>query len=71
MDDLIQALNIFQKYLNNTNAYNPTHCEHDVMYVLDIDQNKVSDEDKIVLELLGFFWSDSEECFVSYRFGSG
>jgi hypothetical protein len=68
MGDLIKALQIFLKY---GNPEYPVHCEHDVMYIMEIDPNDVSDEDKAELDRLGFFVADSpEECFMSYRFGS-
>lgn len=69
METLIEALQIFLKYANPTY---PTHCEHDVMYVVAVhkDEDKVSAEDLEKLDKLGFFWSDDEECFMSYRYGS-
>ena len=65
MDDLIKALTIFRKY---GNPDNPTHCEHDELWVC-IDSDLVSDEDKEELDKLGFF-ENSEGGFKSYRFGS-
>lgn len=64
MKELIEALQIFLKYDNPTY---PTHCEHDVLWVL-IDPDLVSDEDKKRLGELGFFVED--DCFQSFRFGS-
>lgn len=67
MDDLIKALQIFRKYGNPTN---PTHCEHDIMYIM-IDPDIVSDEDKAALEELDFEPDhDITECFSSFRFGA-
>lgn len=68
MDDLIKALQIFRKY---GNPRCPTHCEHDVLQV-DIDPDKVSDDDKKTVESLGFYpgSGDREGTFYSYRFGS-
>jgi len=66
MDKLIAALQIFLKY---GNPKYPTHCEHDVLYI-SIDPELVSEEDKKELDELGFFHSESEECFMSHRFGS-
>lgn len=54
MKDLIKALNIFLKYKDN---YSPTHCEHDVLYVVGISYEEVSSEDKEELKELGFSWS--------------
>lgn len=66
MNDLIQALTIFAKY---GDPRSPTHCEHDVLYVM-INPEDVSEEDKGYLSKLSFEIHDSYECFVSYRFGS-
>jgi len=65
MDDLIKALQILRKY---GNPHNPTMCDHDIMYV-DIDPDLVSEEDKDILNDLGFHVGDSTS-FESYRFGS-
>ena len=67
MEDLIKALQIFLKY---GNPDFPTNCTHDYLYV-DIDPEKVTEEDKKVLNELGFF-VDSEcgEVFGSYKYGS-
>ena len=67
MEDLIKALTIFLKYGNNKH---PTHCEHDVLYIIDIHKDKVSKKDIETLYNLGFLWSDSEDCFISYKYGS-
>ena len=66
MDDLIKALQILRKY---GNPRNPTMCDHDIMYVVGIDPNEVSDEDEETLNQLGFYVGDSGN-FGSYRFGS-
>jgi hypothetical protein len=69
MSKLIEALTIFLKY--GDPSY-PTHCEHDVMYICGIEPNDVSDEDKKLLDSLGFFVSDveGEDVFISYKYGS-
>ena len=67
MEDLIRALTIFLKYGNN--MY-PTHCEHDVLNIVGIHIKDVLQEDIETLKGLGFFWSDSEDCFISYKYGS-
>lgn len=69
MEKLIEALQIFLKY---GNPDYPTHCEHDVMYIVGIDPDDVSDEDKEKLDELGFFISDEsgENGFQSFRYGS-
>lgn len=66
MEKLIQALQIFLKY-GNPNF--PTHCEHDVLYVM-IDPSLVSDEDKAKLDELGFFPDDDGSGnFMSFLYG--
>jgi len=65
MKDLIKAFQIFLKY---DNPYNPTHCEHDELYVM-IDPSEVSEEDIKELNKLGFFPNDVDG-FSSYRYGS-
>jgi hypothetical protein len=67
MDDLIEALQIFRKY---SNERWPTHCEHDVLYIMGVDRADVLDEDNARLKELGFEWFDDEEVYISYRFGS-
>ena len=67
MKDLIEALQIFLKYKNETY---PTSCDHDVMYIMGITEDEVSDEDAIKLLHLGFQWSDVDYCWKSVKFGS-
>lgn len=68
MDELIEALQIFLKYGNETY---PTHCKHDVLTICgDYHKDKVSQEDLDKLEELGFFWDDGDEYFYSFRYGS-
>lgn len=66
MKDLIEALTLFAKY---TSAYNPTCCEHDVLYVL-VDPAEVTAEDRARLEALSFDAQDNDRNFTSNRFGS-
>jgi len=66
MDDLIEALQIFRKY---GNPEFPTHCDHDIMYVV-IEYDKVSDEDVERLDELGFDQNEEDMGFKSYKFGS-
>lgn len=69
MRDLIEALQILLKYSNDDR--NPTHCEHDQLYVgCGIELDKVSREDIDRLDELGFFWSEEDNGFISFRFGS-
>ena len=67
MRHLIEALSIFVKYKD---LDRPTHCEHDVLQIAGITKNEVSAEDQQRLTDLGFLWSDSDECWISYRYGS-
>lgn len=70
MRDLIEVLTIFLKYLPE-DVRCPTHCEHDVLtFGLEINLENVSIEDLVRLEELGVFYSESEGCFQSFRFGS-
>ena len=66
MEDLIKALQIFLKYGNPDYA---TYCIHDELWV-DIEPEKVSEEDLEMLKSLGFFPSEDESGFYSFRFGS-
>jgi hypothetical protein len=65
MKDLIEALTIFLKYKNEQW---PTHCEHDVLYVVGIGFDEVSEEDRKRLDELGFI--GDEDGWNSFRFGS-
>ncbi len=69
MDDLIEALTILRKY---GNPHAPLHCQHDELWVVGIDPEKVSDDDKAQLDKLGFFVGDryGDSYFLSFRFGS-
>jgi hypothetical protein len=69
MDDLIKALQILRKY---GNPRNPTHCEHDVLTIAEINADDVTLDDIAELEQLGFhcFEEYGERYFHSYRFGS-
>lgn len=69
MKKLIEALNIFLKYGDSDF---PTHCEHDVLYIVGIEPSVVSEEDIKKLDELGFHISEEHEYmgFYSYRYGS-
>ena len=67
MDDLIEALQIFSNY---TNTRNPTNCEHDIMYIMDVHKDDLDFNDQQRIEELDFIWDDEEEVFFSFRFGS-
>ena len=66
---LIEALQILLTY---GNPRLPTHCEHDVLYIVGTDPSSVSKQDIDRLDALGFIISDEdgEELFISFRFGS-
>lgn len=68
MNDLIKALTIFQSYLTDKNSQSPLNTTHDTLWIMDIDEDVVSDEHKAELEKLGFFYGD--EAWISFRFGS-
>ena len=70
MKELIEALTIILKYKN---LQWPTHCEHDVLYVVEVTEDEVSEEDKKRLNELGFHYSNDSECgpsWLSFRYGS-
>ncbi len=67
MEQLIKALQIFLKY---GNPDYPTHCEHDILMIMGIEEDEISDEDKKELDELGFFWSGEYDCYASFRYGS-
>lgn len=64
--DLIEALSIFSKYVDDGRW---TSCEHDVLYVC-VDPNAVSTTDKARLDQLGFLPGEADGNFYSYRHGS-
>jgi hypothetical protein len=69
MKDLIEALTILAKYMDDTR--NPTNCDHDLLYVnFGKDKSVVSEEDMKRLDELNFWWDYNLEGFSSYRFGS-
>jgi len=71
MEDLIKALQIFLKYSRNKNEQNPTHCEHDVMYVgKDLRPENMEEADVFALQDIGFLWHEGIDSWFSYRFGS-
>jgi hypothetical protein len=66
MDDLIEALMIFRKYGNPTY---PTHCEHDIMYIVGVDLDAITDTDAQRLTELGFH-RDEDGSYSSMKYGS-
>ena len=69
MKDLIEALQILSKYMPEDNKF-PTHCEHDILHVCDVDVDRVTDEDMERLEKLVFVIGEFDNSFSSTRFGS-
>ena len=67
MDDLIKALTIFRKY---GNPHYSTHCSHGRLTICGIDPEDVTVTDELELRELGFVVSESDEAFISFRFGS-
>ena len=68
MENLIKALQIFLKY---GNPDYPTTCEHDTLYIVDIEPEDVSADDIAELDRLEFFvGGEGEDGFMSYRYGS-
>lgn len=66
MDDLIQSLQIFRKYLNGKDQF--TYCQDDALFVK-LDPSLVTHEDFNKLEKLGFYEApEYGKCFVGYRF---
>jgi len=69
VNDLLEALQIFQKYVADA-QYAPTHCEHDELWIMDVGETDPSKEEIERLDELGFFWSEDTEGWMSFRFGS-
>lgn len=67
MDDLIKALQIFQKYRDESR---PTICDHDILIITSINEDEISQEDRKTLNDLGFDWDENEEYWYSFKFGS-
>jgi len=67
MEKLIEALQIFLKYKNKTF---PTHCVHEILLVVEITEEEISEDDKQKLDELKFFWSTEYDCWASFRYGS-
>lgn len=71
MDDLIKALQIFKKYMeeNGHNMTWPTNCSHDVLYI-DCRVEWIPKNQHSELENLGFVADDDDDGWISFRFGS-
>ena len=60
MKDLIEALLIIQKYLIDPETELPTACEHDILYVCNVNFENITIEDLHRLAELGFFPGDGD-----------
>ena len=70
MDDLIKALTIISKYLEEGYKKDrPISCEHDVMSV-QVDYTKISQEDLDELQILGFSPCEELGNMTSCKYGS-
>lgn len=69
VDDLIEALTIFRKYMNEYGLNFPTHCEHDILMV-SVAEEELAPEDVKRLDELGFRYDSDYSVWASYRFGS-
>lgn len=69
MKDLIESLTILAKY-QGEDIFSPTHCEHDVMLVVGVEEGVVSEEDRARLKDLGWVWHSEYDAWGSFRFGS-
>lgn len=70
MKDLIEALTIFLKYLEDKNSHIATHCEHDELWIVEVGRSDVSAKDHARLDELGFFYDEDDDSYKSFRFGS-
>lgn len=74
MDELIEALQIFLKYIEK-DSYDykyPTNCNvHDLLLVTAIkEKDIISKEDQERLSDLGFEWNAEYDAYGSFKFGS-
>ena len=71
MKDLIEALQIFQKYLVNPDSYDAKYCcncSHDSLQICS-EFNDISKKDIKRLEELGFDYN-AEDGWYSHKYGS-
>ena len=70
MEELIKALTILHGFFMNPDEKYPTACEHDVLYVGEIDYAKMSAKDVQELAKLGFYpGSDEDAEYVRQELG--
>lgn len=63
MNDLIEALTILSKYLNDYSKKYPTVCEHDILYICGIKVSEVTVEDVRRLYDLGFIPGSDDDSY--------
>ena len=67
LSELIEGLQIFLKY---GDVGWPTHCEHDEMWICNVDTDAITVGDRARLEKLGFEYDEDDDSYKSYSFGS-
>jgi len=68
MEDLIKALKIIYKYVDDIVKY-PVHCSEDMFYIASpIEFEDYTKRDLQKLFVLGFNYNDEHEGFISIRF---
>lgn len=74
MNNLIEALTIFSKYMSEKGLQYPTHCEHDILCIMGVESEEtITGPDAARLKHLGFLWLEDaagEPGWASFRFGS-
>ena len=66
IEQLIEDLKVFSKY---SKSDWPTHCEHDVMMIADVEQDDISEEDLAKVSDR-WHWSNEYDSYISFTFGS-
>ena len=70
MEKLIEALNFIMGFMKNPKTEWPTACEHDILYVCNVDLKRMSFEDVKKLDELGFsVGSDDDWSIFTELFG--
>lgn len=70
MEDLIKALQILWKFFKNPENKWPTACDHDILYVGEVDMSKIDGETVRELSKLGFIpCLDSDYRYVREELG--
>lgn len=69
MDDLIEALQLMNSKLKRGVSH-PCHCGHFELWVYGTNKSDFTEAELKRLGELGFNWSDENDGFYSFRFGS-